>query len=434
MPALRGVRVDALSRVYETAPVGGPPQDPFLNAVVAIDTDLDPYALLALAQQLEQRRATRARRTVRAAHLGRRRALVRRRSRSTIPTSPSRTPACGSGASCSRRCATSRPTSSSADAAWKGVREAAVQLRGWKGSEPLALIGPGRAGTTISLGLVEQGWTVVAVAGRAPDAASTVAAAACLAAPPGARVRSGARCVARHRGNTRPCHRASSDGRRTGDRAGRARSCTSPVHAGSMCSTRCSRSARAFVSARSTRCNRSRRRRSAVERLPGAWAAVAGDPAVTEIARPARAPHVRDRGRRPGRVSHRGRRWRRITWSRCSARSTGWRRRCGVPFEAFAPLVLSSVQNAFSLGPSEALTGPVQRGDLATVEQHLRELDPAERDAYRALAREAARLDRPPRHRARPPARRPQGRQPARPTRPELDADLDADRRRARSR
>ena len=50
------------------------------------------------------------------------------------------------------------------------------------------------------------------------------------------------------------------------------------------------------------------------------------------------------------------------------------------------------MQNAFALGPADALTGPVARGDLATVEQHLRDLDPAERDAYRALAREAARL------------------------------------------
>ena len=32
------------------------------------------------------------------------------------------------------------------------------------------------------------------------------------------------------------------------------------------------------------------------------------------------------------------------------------------------------------------------RGDLATVVDHLRELPPSERDAYRALAREAARL------------------------------------------
>ena len=65
---------------------------------------------------------------------------------------------------------------------------------------------------------------------------------------------------------------------------------------------------------------------------------------------------------------------------------------CEVPFEAFAPLVVSSIDNAFRLGAAAALTGPVARGDLATVEQHLTALDPAERDAYRALAREAARL------------------------------------------
>ncbi len=44
------------------------------------------------------------------------------------------------------------------------------------------------------------------------------------------------------------------------------------------------------------------------------------------------------------------------------------------------------------MGPAAALTGPVSRGDLATVEQHLVALDPGERDAYRALAREAAGL------------------------------------------
>jgi 2-amino-4-hydroxy-6-hydroxymethyldihydropteridine diphosphokinase len=50
-----GVVVDAMSRVYETAPVGGPPQDAFLNAVVAVDTRLDPSALLSLAQRIENR-------------------------------------------------------------------------------------------------------------------------------------------------------------------------------------------------------------------------------------------------------------------------------------------------------------------------------------------------------------------------------------------
>jgi 2-amino-4-hydroxy-6-hydroxymethyldihydropteridine diphosphokinase len=49
-----GVRVVSVSRVYETAPVGGPPQDAFLNAVVAIDTDLVEQELLHRCQQVEE--------------------------------------------------------------------------------------------------------------------------------------------------------------------------------------------------------------------------------------------------------------------------------------------------------------------------------------------------------------------------------------------
>ena len=49
-----GVTVVAVSRVYETDPVGGPEQDAYLNAVVAIDTALAPQELLALAQGLER--------------------------------------------------------------------------------------------------------------------------------------------------------------------------------------------------------------------------------------------------------------------------------------------------------------------------------------------------------------------------------------------
>jgi 2-amino-4-hydroxy-6-hydroxymethyldihydropteridine diphosphokinase len=47
------VTIVAVSRVYETDPVGGPVQDDFLNAVVELRTDLAPLALLDLAQQLE---------------------------------------------------------------------------------------------------------------------------------------------------------------------------------------------------------------------------------------------------------------------------------------------------------------------------------------------------------------------------------------------
>jgi len=53
LAAADGVAIEAVSRVYETAPVGGPPQDAFLNAVVAVDTMLDPRALLGLAQRVE---------------------------------------------------------------------------------------------------------------------------------------------------------------------------------------------------------------------------------------------------------------------------------------------------------------------------------------------------------------------------------------------
>jgi 2-amino-4-hydroxy-6-hydroxymethyldihydropteridine diphosphokinase len=49
-----GVRVAAVSGVYETAPVGGPPQDAFLNAVVAIETDLSEEELLRQCQQIEE--------------------------------------------------------------------------------------------------------------------------------------------------------------------------------------------------------------------------------------------------------------------------------------------------------------------------------------------------------------------------------------------
>ncbi len=47
--------VVAVSPVYETDPVGGPPgQPPFLNLVVALETELTPRQLLELANRLEE--------------------------------------------------------------------------------------------------------------------------------------------------------------------------------------------------------------------------------------------------------------------------------------------------------------------------------------------------------------------------------------------
>ncbi len=44
LPATRLVQ---MAPIYETAPVGGPPQDDYLNTVVELDTALEPRTLLA---------------------------------------------------------------------------------------------------------------------------------------------------------------------------------------------------------------------------------------------------------------------------------------------------------------------------------------------------------------------------------------------------
>jgi 2-amino-4-hydroxy-6-hydroxymethyldihydropteridine diphosphokinase len=56
LDAHENVDVIGVSPVYETDPVGGPDQGPFLNAVVEIRTLLDPRDLLALAHELENAR------------------------------------------------------------------------------------------------------------------------------------------------------------------------------------------------------------------------------------------------------------------------------------------------------------------------------------------------------------------------------------------
>lgn len=51
--ATLGPSVVAVSPVYETAPVGGPDQEQFLNIVVELDTDLAPRELLSVCHRLE---------------------------------------------------------------------------------------------------------------------------------------------------------------------------------------------------------------------------------------------------------------------------------------------------------------------------------------------------------------------------------------------
>jgi predicted short-subunit dehydrogenase-like oxidoreductase (DUF2520 family) len=254
----------------------------------------------------------------------------------------------------------------------------------------LALVGPGRAGTTLTLALLELGWIAVSVAGRAPDAPSTQSAAACLGAHPslvsdvgrGASlviiatpdraIESAARTVGPSlEPGALMLHLAGSVGL---DAFAELREIRSDVRFGAL------HPLQSFPSAT-----------MGVERVRNAWAAVAGDPQTRALAtalgmRPFDLPDA-ERG-----LYHAAA----VVASNHLVALLGQVERlaasAGVPFEAFAPLVRSSVENAFGVGPARALTGPVSRGDLATVEEHLRSLDPAERDSYRSLAREVARL------------------------------------------
>jgi predicted short-subunit dehydrogenase-like oxidoreductase (DUF2520 family) len=65
--------------------------------------------------------------------------------------------------------------------------------------------------------------------------------------------------------------------------------------------------------------------------------------------------------------------------------------RAGIPrrlaLAALAPLVRGSVDNVGRLGPSRGLTGPVVRGDAATIAGHLTVLDGDIEEVYRCLSR-----------------------------------------------
>ena len=49
-----GVRVVQMATIIETAPVGGPPQGPYLNTAAELDTTLEPSVLLSLLKRIER--------------------------------------------------------------------------------------------------------------------------------------------------------------------------------------------------------------------------------------------------------------------------------------------------------------------------------------------------------------------------------------------
>jgi predicted short-subunit dehydrogenase-like oxidoreductase (DUF2520 family) len=243
----------------------------------------------------------------------------------------------------------------------------------------LALVGPGRAGVTITEALAARGWTVVAVAGRAPDAASTRSAANRLAAParPVADAGRGADLVivatpddaiaaaaAELSGSVERdalvIHLSGARGLDALAAVGARRGALHPLQ--SMPTVELGRA-----------------------RLPGSWCAVAGDPAVVTLA------HALELRPFPLADADRG------TYHAAAAIASNHlvallgqvERVAPVPLEVFLPLVRATVDNVAELGPAGALTGPVARGDAATVRAHLDALPERDREAYRVLARTA---------------------------------------------
>ena len=64
----------------------------------------------------------------------------------------------------------------------------------------------------------------------------------------------------------------------------------------------------------------------------------------------------------------------------------------GVPLAAYLSLTRTAVDNVDALGPTAALTGPVKRGEHATLQRHVDALPPDEREGYLAMVREAVKL------------------------------------------
>ena len=251
-----------------------------------------------------------------------------------------------------------------------------------------ALIGPGRAGATVALALVARGYTVTSVAGRAPDAASTTATAACLdaepvlvskagrrasiviIATPDAAIEATAVVVAPSlERNALVVHLAGSLGT---DVFAPLLALRPDVRVGAL---------HPLQSLPSVSIG--------LDRLPGSWAAIAGDPQVEELAAALelRTFTLADDQRARYHATA-------VVASNHLVALLGQVERlaaaAGVPFEAFAPLAEASLANAFGLGAQRAhLTGGAATSrPSSTISVSS---PPSERDAY-ALAREAAGL------------------------------------------
>jgi len=251
----------------------------------------------------------------------------------------------------------------------------------------IALVGPGRAGTALAAALVDAGHRVISVAGRTPDAESTQVGAArfdaravpvqfagrgaelVLIVTPDDAIEGTARAIAQSlEPGALVLHLAGAHGLDV----------LAPI-------------ARTRTDVRLGALHPLQTLPTPESSLVGAWAAVAGPPEVAELARAAgmQTFTVADADRAMYHAAA-------VVASNHVVALIGQVARLAAaahaPFEAFESLARTSLTNAFELGPEAALTGPVARGDVETVQRHVNALAPDEQGAYRALAEQAHRL------------------------------------------
>jgi predicted short-subunit dehydrogenase-like oxidoreductase (DUF2520 family) len=255
-----------------------------------------------------------------------------------------------------------------------------------------ALVGPGRAGTTVAVTLARAGARAVGVAGRSPDAPSVqravelldVSARAVehvardanlvvLGVPDAAIAETAAAVAPGLRPGTLVLHLS---GACTLDELHKLHVTRPDVALGSLHPLQSLPSVEVGLA-----------------RLAGSWCAVDGPPGVEELATLV--------GMRPFRVGAD----RRAAYHAAATIASnhlvallGQAQRiadaAGVPVEALLPLVRATLDNVDELGPERALTGPVARGDVDTVLRHLDALPDDDRASYRVLAEQARRLAR----------------------------------------
>jgi predicted short-subunit dehydrogenase-like oxidoreductase (DUF2520 family) len=253
-----------------------------------------------------------------------------------------------------------------------------------------ALVGPGRAGTTIALALTARGWTCAGVAGRAIDAPGVLAAAEDLGAPARELAEAGRDAdvviVATPDASIADTATALAPSLRTGALV---------LHLSGVCTLaelhklRVERPDAEVGSLHPLQSFPSAE--VGVTRLAGSWCAVDGPPEVERIAVSI--------GLRPFRVDDAHRVAYHATATVASNHLVALMGQvarladaAGVPPAALLPLVRSTLENVDACGPAGALTGPITRGDVDTVARHVDAIPDDERRAYRALADQALRL------------------------------------------